>query len=348
MNPPLEKMISTQSFGEENSSYAQTGHHVGVDLHAEIGTTVYAPEKCTVVNTYSNHPTLGNCLELQGTYTWRYMHLDTMETKQDFNAGDKLGTTGNTGMSTGPHLHIDCRKGNIADATPDNFRDIFIDPMSLFESRYISMYMITPDSWASADEKIQELKDFFQPYYNLDIKVIKKTLNNVPTQESSTSKWIADWYIENEIFPLVVQESFPEADVLCVVHEDQLGTNWGIRRDRIHGVSPIQVFMGEHTSRPVMNSNPPQREPVFVPYIAHEVCHALFDLYDISDPVDGSENGVHWFDYEEQNLKSAVRYVYQNGKPFPKSRVEKLLYATKNDSILKWLYMWIKVLLGKK
>jgi len=348
MNPPLDKITITQPFGEKNSTYTRTGHHVGVDLRAEVGTTVYAPEKCSVVNTYSKHPIFGNGFELKGKYTWRFMHMDTLEDTLSFNAGDTLGTTGNTGLSTGPHLHIDCRKGDIEDATPENFRDIFLDPIKLMEKRYISMAMIVPDSWGSIDEKVQELKDFFYPYYNLDVTIIKKNIVNPPIQVQGNSAWIADSYIKEELFPLIVENDFITADILCVLHEEQPSTNWGIRRDRIDGVSPIQIFMGEHTSRPVQNSNPPLRESVFVPYIAHEVCHALFELHNVSDPVDGKENGVHWFDYNEQDLKSAVRYVYQHSTKYPPFKLEQISYLLKRKNILSSLLLWINSFLGRK
>lgn len=46
-------------------------------------------------------------------YTVRYAHLSSISVKvgTKLKSCDKLGVMGNTGASTGPHLHIDCVEG---------------------------------------------------------------------------------------------------------------------------------------------------------------------------------------------------------------------------------------------
>ena len=46
-------------------------------------------------------------------YTVRYAHLSKALVKEgdDLGYGVKIGVMGNTGQSTGPHLHIDCVEG---------------------------------------------------------------------------------------------------------------------------------------------------------------------------------------------------------------------------------------------
>jgi len=95
---PLKKMISTQDF--------KGWQHQGVDLRATVGTPIYAPED-GVVKLLKGFRA-GLYIELTtATGLHRFMHLSTYSVKdgEKITAGTELGLTGNTGVSTGPHLH---------------------------------------------------------------------------------------------------------------------------------------------------------------------------------------------------------------------------------------------------
>lgn len=95
---PLKKMISTQDF--------KGWQHQGVDLRATVGTPIYAPED-GVVKLLKGYRA-GLYIELTtATGLHRFMHLSTYSVKDgaQITAGTELGLTGNTGISTGPHLH---------------------------------------------------------------------------------------------------------------------------------------------------------------------------------------------------------------------------------------------------
>ena len=84
--------------------------HRGVDIAVPTGTNVYATHDGTVTQAaYDSH--YGNyvVLELDG-YTTKYAHMETVSvsTGQTVEKGTIIGTTGNTGSSTGSHLHIEC------------------------------------------------------------------------------------------------------------------------------------------------------------------------------------------------------------------------------------------------
>lgn len=86
--------------------------HEGIDLAAPIGTPVHAPGEGTVIfaGWQSGY---GNLIKIQhalGTET-RYGHLSRIHVKvgQKVSRGDKIGAIGNTGRSTGPHLHYEVR-----------------------------------------------------------------------------------------------------------------------------------------------------------------------------------------------------------------------------------------------
>ena len=84
--------------------------HRGVDIAVPTGTTVYAAHDGTVTAAaYDSH--YGNyvAIEIDG-YTTKYAHMDSISVGagQTVEKGTIIGTTGNTGSSTGSHLHIEC------------------------------------------------------------------------------------------------------------------------------------------------------------------------------------------------------------------------------------------------
>ncbi len=90
--------------------------HSGIDIAVPEGTPLYSATDGTVTESrYSE--TAGNCIivEMESGYRIKYMHLNS----RDVSVGDQvskgmlIGATGNTGRSTGPHLHVEVR-------TPDN------------------------------------------------------------------------------------------------------------------------------------------------------------------------------------------------------------------------------------
>ena len=93
------------------------GHHNGIDLiGAKIGDPVRAFADGMVV-TSKHDPTAGNMVRLdhgQNVHT-RYLHLHSLNVRagQRVTKGQQIGTYGNTGNSTGPHLHFEVRRGGV-------------------------------------------------------------------------------------------------------------------------------------------------------------------------------------------------------------------------------------------
>ena len=88
-------------------------HHDGIDFMAEKGTPVLAAAAGEVV-TADFDPQYGYHVILQheGGYTTLYAHLGELRTEAgtSVEAGTEIGTVGSTGLSTGPHLHLELRK----------------------------------------------------------------------------------------------------------------------------------------------------------------------------------------------------------------------------------------------
>ena len=85
--------------------------HRGVDIAVPTGTTVYAAMDGTVT-TAAYDTYYGNYVVIENSegYVTKYAHMDTLSVSagQTVTHGTVIGTTGNTGSSTGSHLHIEC------------------------------------------------------------------------------------------------------------------------------------------------------------------------------------------------------------------------------------------------
>lgn len=86
--------------------------HNGIDIKAAIGTPVIATANGTVVkaNYEGNWGNLIIVAHGDGYETW-YAHLKGFNSKENqvVKAGDVIGYVGNTGLSTGPHLHYEVK-----------------------------------------------------------------------------------------------------------------------------------------------------------------------------------------------------------------------------------------------
>lgn len=104
--------------------------HLGVDYIIPVGKPIYAiADGVTKSSTGSQS---GNTVRLVTNrgLSVRYMHLSRFVALSNAKVfkGDVIGYTGNTGVSTAPHLHLDVFKG-----VPTNINQFnnFIDPLTL-------------------------------------------------------------------------------------------------------------------------------------------------------------------------------------------------------------------------
>ncbi len=98
----------TSGFGQRRS-----GNHRGVDLGGRLGTPIVATTSGQRVTRAYQSKTYGNVVYTvdQNQIERRYAHLNGYNVQQGtvLNAGQQLGTLGNTGRSSGPHLHYEER-----------------------------------------------------------------------------------------------------------------------------------------------------------------------------------------------------------------------------------------------
>lgn len=83
--------------------------HNGIDIACVAGTPVKAPEEGTVIQVWE-HIKGGKCVAMVGKTCRRYgfAHLSgqLVTVGQQVTEGQVIARSGNTGQSTGPHLHF--------------------------------------------------------------------------------------------------------------------------------------------------------------------------------------------------------------------------------------------------
>ena len=117
---PVKSGKITSKFGNRNHPVLKSvKFHRGVDIAVSLGTPVYAGIK-GIVTFAGKRGNYGNLVEIKGSdgIKVRYAHLSKIDvvTGQRVSDGEKVAETGNTGMSTGPHLHYEI----IVDESPVN------------------------------------------------------------------------------------------------------------------------------------------------------------------------------------------------------------------------------------
>ncbi len=114
---PLEGEI-TSSYGERvHPVTGEQALHTGIDIDAPEGTTVVAPLAGTVEEVKED-AAYGKCMLIthENGYTTFYAHLQEIkrEPGTSVQQGEEIALSGNTGVSTGPHLHFELRKDGAA------------------------------------------------------------------------------------------------------------------------------------------------------------------------------------------------------------------------------------------
>ncbi len=124
--------------GTLTSSYGKTPHpfkkdatrnHFGVDFKAPAGTPIYAPADGVIIEAtalFNNNANYGKVVVFQRNDGLQTLlaHLNSyaVQPGQRISKGQKIAEIGNTGKSTGPHVHIETRRNGER-----------VDPMSVWQ-----------------------------------------------------------------------------------------------------------------------------------------------------------------------------------------------------------------------
>jgi murein DD-endopeptidase MepM/ murein hydrolase activator NlpD len=115
---PLPKLHTASPFGNRTDPFeGGVAFHSGIDLESASGAPAFVTASGTVSAAEWNGG-YGLMVEVQHDhgYATRYAHLSRIAVKkgQKIKAGDIVGFVGSTGRSTGPHLHYETRRNDVA------------------------------------------------------------------------------------------------------------------------------------------------------------------------------------------------------------------------------------------
>ena len=191
-----------QPFGAKEfdySPYGLVGHH-GQDYPSPVGQPIYAPESGTILQSAngvtdpkSGRFAAGETIIMSGKYEHWLMHLSKREVKagDTVKEGQLIGYSGNTGLSTGPHLHWGTRPLN---PNMNNGYRGFIDPS----------IVLNGTSSAGGDEVIPDQDNYYWRY--------NKAMQNIRGRQMTREEFRKNFVGRSHLTMLEAMLDNPEAD----------------------------------------------------------------------------------------------------------------------------------------
>ncbi len=139
---PLDQVQVTSTFGHRGKDF-----HEGIDLRAAKGTNVYAVDAGKVIYSGEKISGYGRLIVIRhaGGLASVYAHNSELRVRvgEQVYQGQKIAVSGNTGRSSGPHLHFEVRYGVLA-----------LDPMKILpDSDRVRLTRAAPRRVVSAPSK---------------------------------------------------------------------------------------------------------------------------------------------------------------------------------------------------
>jgi murein DD-endopeptidase MepM/ murein hydrolase activator NlpD len=216
--PVIGKYMFSSGFGERIDPFtSQPSFHTGVDISSEIGTPVVAAAigKVTKVNQKNDKTGYGNYIEIThpNNISTLYGHLSEILVKENqvLQKGEIIGLVGDSGRSTGPHLHFEVQVEGKA-----------VDPMAIIspiamKPNPISLSSISAEMKAKCAPLLAIVKDEAAIAYKECIankdKHIKDSLlalqKDIPVARKPKSDKLQDGctYVDNEMKLQTIQSA---------------------------------------------------------------------------------------------------------------------------------------------
>ncbi len=129
--------------------------HLGEDLICPTGTELYAPLAGEIIMT-GETAVSGKFIHLKcGNLIFRFLHLSEILERGQVREGEIIGLTGNTGMSSAPHCHLDISRNAVDIYNFSNFID--------------------PENWVKINQTMQKIK--IQESINIDVGLKYKVID---------------------------------------------------------------------------------------------------------------------------------------------------------------------------
>lgn len=153
MRYPLENWLTLGRGYKFGVPTSYSNFHLGTDVMCPIGTLIYAPSDGIVTGMVGAQG--GNTIHLKTpTHLIRFLHLSKFVKTGPVKEGELIALSGNTGQSTGPHLHTDISKGILNLNNTSNFVDpeVFYKPQDTFDKKILVEKLI------EVETRIAEIK----------------------------------------------------------------------------------------------------------------------------------------------------------------------------------------------
>jgi len=191
----IEAAYSNYGYGDV---FFENVVHTGIDIPGDIGTPILAAGEGKVVyagqgiyrggNNVYDDP-YGKAIVIEHSFSYQgeplftlYAHLDEILVVegQEISAGQKIGYMGNTGKTTGPHLHFEVRLGK----------------NEYFSTRNPDLWISPPQGWGVL---VGQVLTYDGRQYEQQVVYVYHSDEDVPDDERNDHLWIAKSYQNDAI-----------------------------------------------------------------------------------------------------------------------------------------------------
>ena len=260
----IEAAYSNYGYGDV---FFENVVHTGIDIPGDIGTPILAAGEGKVIyagqgiyrggdNVYDDP--YGKAIVIQHSFSYQgeplytlYAHLDEILVveEQEVKAGEKIGYMGNTGKTTGPHLHFEVRVGK----------------NEYFSTRNPDLWISPPQGWGIL---VGQILTFEGRHHEQQVVYVYRNEDALTSDDPNNHLWIAKsyqheainsdpYYMEN-----LTVSNIPAGTYLVSIPV----TNIGISYQKTVEIKPGQVtFFKFNVWRGFSNEDPAPLEYFFSP-----------------------------------------------------------------------------------